>query len=459
MKKKKIVYIVHCVDTEGPLYESLSAKFKRIKEVFNVDIKPSLKNLKKLKLQKIKLNGKEKNIATLLSSHLTNYNDTWHKIDNMLKEIFSKEFRSKDKDSFGRNWVFNWHCLDHVGYKHNPRRREIGYHKIFDHYNKKLKKFKGHSDKIHWHFHPMSTYKEAHRCATSYVNSPELYQILCRRIIEKKWFPLVNRAGFWTERPDSNWFLEQWIPFDISNMSTENNTDKDNSLDFKLGRSGDWRRANKNWTIYHPSHDDYQVEGKCRRWIARALNVMNRIGSINQREMDKAFYQAKHKGSALVGIASHDFRDLKLEVNFLRQLIKNSSRKFKDVKFRYSEAKESFVEMVKYKENIQQIPKKLKLKIKFNNKSKNDFAKITVQTIKGKVFGPQPFLAIQTKSKRFIHDNFDFSIKKGVWHYAFQPNTLPIEDVLKIGVAANDSLGNSCIKRLNLKNPKKIFYY
>ena len=79
----------------------------------------------------------------------------------------------------------------------------------------------------------MSTYKEAHRCATSYVNSPELYQILCRRIIEKKWFPSVNRAGFWAERPDSHLFLEQWIPFDISNMSTENSTEKDNSLDFK----------------------------------------------------------------------------------------------------------------------------------------------------------------------------------------------------------------------------------
>ena len=47
MNKKKIVYIVHCVDTEGPLYESFSAKFERIKEVFNVNIKPTLKNLKK----------------------------------------------------------------------------------------------------------------------------------------------------------------------------------------------------------------------------------------------------------------------------------------------------------------------------------------------------------------------------------------------------------------------------
>ena len=60
MNKKKIVYIVHCVDTEGPLYESLSAKFERIKEVFNVNIKPTLKNLK---LKQIPLNGKEKKVA------------------------------------------------------------------------------------------------------------------------------------------------------------------------------------------------------------------------------------------------------------------------------------------------------------------------------------------------------------------------------------------------------------
>ena len=56
---------------------------------------------------------------------------------------------------------------------------------------------------------------------------------------------------------------------------------------------------------------------------------------------------------------------------------------------------------------------------------------ITVTTKQGEVFGPQPFLSIQTKSNRFIHDNFDFSKKKGTWHYAFYSDTLPIEDVLK----------------------------
>ena len=37
MQKDKIVYIVHSIDTEGPLYESLEAKFERIKDLFGID--------------------------------------------------------------------------------------------------------------------------------------------------------------------------------------------------------------------------------------------------------------------------------------------------------------------------------------------------------------------------------------------------------------------------------------
>ena len=37
-KKIKEVYFVHAVDTEGPLYESLNAKFDRIKEIYNKTI-------------------------------------------------------------------------------------------------------------------------------------------------------------------------------------------------------------------------------------------------------------------------------------------------------------------------------------------------------------------------------------------------------------------------------------
>jgi hypothetical protein len=339
-------------------------------------------------------------------------------------------------DSFGDGWVYNWHCVDHVGYEYNPRRRDIGYHNIFDHYKSILSQIPECRDKLHWHFHPMSTYHEAHRCATSFVNSPCLYQILCRRIIERDWFPTVFRAGFQVERPDSNWFLEQWVPYDISNMALDDNSELNNTIDFKNGRSGDWRLAPSDWSIYHPHHDNYQLIGNCRRWIARCLNVLNRLASIDQIEMDKAFSRAQDGKPTIVGITGHDFRDLSKEVDFVRNLIS----------FKYCEATEAFKKAI-WPEEINE--NSLDFDIIFHPESKNDVPSIEVVTKSGKVFGPQPFLAIKTVSRRFIHDNFDFDTSLNRWFYAFHTDTLPIEDVAKIGVAANDKYGNVCIKHFD----------
>jgi len=449
MKKlsdNKVVLISHCIDTEGPLYESIEAKFKRLYELFGINhISPCKKNFEKLKNAEFDLNGKEKIIANIFNDHLSQYNETWKDVDNMLNHIRSNEFRMKLPDSFGNGWFYNWHCMDHVGFENNPRRRDMGYHNIFDHYTAILKQEKNSRDAIHFHFHPISIYKDAHLCATSFINSPEIYQILCRRIIERNWFPSVFRAGFHTERPDSHWFLEQWIPFDISNISTEYTDELDNTIDFKKGRAGDWRLAPSDWSIYNPNHDNYQLEGKCRRWIARVLTVLNRRASIDQPEMDKAFARANMGKPTLVGLTGHDYRNIGTEVDYVRQLITRSSNNYPDVKFKYCEAIEAFRLSI-WPEGIYDQP--LNFDVTFYPKTDQDSSFIEINTTSGEVFGPQPFLAIQTKSKRFIHDNLDFSVKSGQWFYAFHSNTLPVEDVYRIGVAANDKYGNVCIKHL-----------
>ena len=60
--KAGIVYIVHAVDTEGPMHESLSATFQRIYEHYGINIDPTKKNLELLQQKKFKLkkNLKEK---------------------------------------------------------------------------------------------------------------------------------------------------------------------------------------------------------------------------------------------------------------------------------------------------------------------------------------------------------------------------------------------------------------
>ncbi len=441
----RVVHIVHCIDAEGPLYESLAAKFERLRDLYKVEVAPTRENLARLQKGEIDLGGVEKDIQQTLSGHLINFNDTWDKIDAMLDRIMTPSFRREMTDSFGGGWVFNWHCLDHVGYQYNPRRRDMGYHNIFDHYRARILLEKNCPDGLHWHFHPMSTYREAHRCATSFINSPELYQILCRRIIEREWFPSVFRAGFQTERPDSHWFLEQWIPFDISNMAMADNSDLDKTIDFKNGRSADWRLAPHDWSVYHPDHDYYQLKGNCRRWIGRALNVMNRLCNLDQDEMDRAFERADNGKPALVGIAAHDFRDLEKEVQHIRGLIRSSAKKYPGVKFRFCEAIEGFRQTI-WPQGVDAAA--LDLSVSFHPASSEDVAFIEVSEKSGKVFGPQPFLALQTKSRKFIHDNFDMAESMDRWFYAFHADTLPLEDVAAVGVAANDQYGNSCVKTI-----------
>lgn len=439
------VLIVHCVDAEGPLYESLAAKFERIEDLYGLTgIAPTRENLDRLQRGAIDLGGIEDDVARTLSGHLVTYMETWDQVDAMLDRAMAPDFRAAQPDADGNGWVYNWHCLDHVGFEYNPRRRDMGYHNIFDHYRERLAADEGCRDGLHWHFHPVSTYRDAHRCATSFVNSPELYQILCRRIIERGWFPGVYRAGFQTERPDSHWFLEQWIPFDISNMALDDNSELDATIDFRNGRSGDWRRAPADWSVYHPAHDDYQRPGHCRRVIARALNVLNRLASIDQREMNKAFARADSGRSALVGIASHDFRDLTTEVEFIRKLIQEAAAAYPRVAFRYCEAADAFRRMLWPQGGAPAI----ELDLAFHPASEDDVAHIEVRTQAGQVFGPQPFLAIQTRSRRFIHDNFDFSPSGDRWYYAFHADTLPLDDLRAIGVAANDRYGRTCVQRL-----------
>ncbi len=443
------VYIVHAVDTEGPLFESLDAKFERLRDLYGIaGIEPTVENLDRLRRREIDLGGSEPQVALALSGHLTNYNDTWDKVDAMIHRLMQPAFRTALVDSYGSAWVFNWFCLDHVGFRNNPRRRDMGYHNIFDHYRSVLAQHQEWDDEIHWHFHPMSTYRDAHRCATSYVNSPELYQILCRRIIERAWFPTVFRAGFQAERPDSNWFLEQWIPFDISNMALDDPAEFDLSIDFRKGRSGDWRLAPADWSVYHPSHDNYQIPGNCRRWIGRALNVLNRIASIDQSEMDKAFQRAATGQPTLVGIASHDFRDLETEVEFLRGLVKESSTRYPGVMFKYADATTAFRSVIWPDGHM---GKKLDLNISLHRNPADDVPHIEVSTRNGKVFGPQPFLAIETRGQRFIHDNFDFTATGDRWYYSFHADTLSLSDVARIGVAANDRFGNRVVKTIDLR--------
>ena len=152
--RKNTVYVVHTVDTEGPLYESLRANFERIEEMMGYKIDVSLENLRKLQNKQLDLGGDEEQVYRILSSKRINTHQSWDQIDLMLDNITSTEFRNKILDSYGGGWIFNWLCMTHVGITGtNPRRRDIGYHNIYDHYQEYFDKKSDDRDLIQWHYH------------------------------------------------------------------------------------------------------------------------------------------------------------------------------------------------------------------------------------------------------------------------------------------------------------------
>lgn len=95
------VYIVHCVDTEGPLYETLDATFKRLKQVFGIELDATEENLRKLQNGELYLGGMEKEVARMLDDSLICTYGNFGQIETMLKKLNIKEFREKLKGTDG----------------------------------------------------------------------------------------------------------------------------------------------------------------------------------------------------------------------------------------------------------------------------------------------------------------------------------------------------------------------
>lgn len=440
---KNPVYVVHCIDTEGPLYESVDVTFERLRSIFHLELEPSVALLRRLQAGQVGLGGLEASVQKVVDPHLLAYNDTWDKIDVMLAELMSDSFRMQVRDSVGAGWIDNWFCVDHVDYDLNPRRRDMGYHNIFEHYGRRIRETGSSQDGLHFHYHPHSFRREAHRCATHWWSSSDsLHQILSRRIIDHHWFPAANRPGFHVIRPDSHWFLEQHIPFDFSNQAMVDDGVDAAQLGLFGGRFGDWRRAPATWEPYHPSSDDYQVPGNSRRWIARCLNVGTRYRLLDEKDVRQAFKEAKEGKPVILAITNHDFRNMGPDVNAVRELLQRVAYDFPDVPFLFSEAVTAMRSALK-------IPPLPPCELELAMQTVNNSAHVLKVQSTTPTFGPQPWLALRTLEGTYHYDNFDIDAPFHQWQYVFDEETVPLSAVDAIGVAANNAFGATTVVVMN----------
>jgi hypothetical protein len=302
---------------------------------------------------------------------------------------------------------------------------------VFDRYCRYLELNDITQDLVEWHFHPPSLRPDSPRAGTTYVNSPVLYETLARKVVDRQWFPVAYRPGYHTERPDSHWFLEQWIPFDYANQSGATAEDQP---DLAAGRFGDWRRAPETWIPYQPSHHDYQRPGDCNRYIARCLYAKNRLREIEIDHVREAFREAADHGAALLSVTSHDWRDMRTEIERVWEQLSRVDDEFDDVRFEYVDAVEGMRRVLDLTDT-----EPPGFDVWFEQRADDTVLRVTAE---GDIFGPQPYLAMKTMSEQYYWENFDFQGEDG-WSYTFDFNTFEIDAIRTIGVAANTSTGAS----------------
>ncbi|HSH92063.1 MAG TPA: hypothetical protein VK996_18910 [Ramlibacter sp.] len=432
-----VLHVVHCIDTEGPLQEPLAATFERLKSIFGLEIEPTVENLKRLQGQEIDLGGLEAEVAQVVRPDLLNYNGDWASISRMLDEAMSPAFRREMSDDSGGGWVYSWHVMDHVGYASNPRNKALGYGEVFRFYREAVKRMGQGADEINWHFHPLFPDGDPLKAATSYTNSyPQLNQILARRLVDEGWFPVANRPGFHSERPDSHAFLEQWIPYDYANQAYE---EESGQKDLRGGRFGDWRRAPRAWTGYAPSHRDYQRPGDMNRRIFRCLNVGTRFRELGAQHVEQAMQDASRVGSAILAFADHDYRDIRPDVRRVRELLQAARKQHPDVKLQFSGAVAAARAHLAAMGQLESQPLALSIGI--------EDSVLSVRCTAGRCFGPQPFLAYKSRAGNYIHDNFDCQEPEKHWTYTFDAQTLPLDEVQCIAVGSAGMDGSGCVLR------------
>jgi hypothetical protein len=208
------------------------------------------------------------------------------------------------------------------------------------------------------------------------------------------------------------------------------------------GRFGDWRRAPATWQPFHPSADDYQIPGNCRRWIARCLNVGTRYRLLQERDVQQAFREAAEGKPVVLALTNHDFRNMASDVKATRDLIQRVAADFPDVPFLFSEA----VEAMRSALNLKALPP---CELELTIERVDDSTHILKVYSKTPTFGPQPWLALRTVAGTYHFDNFDIDTPFHQWQYVFDEETFPLSAVSAIGVAANNAFGTTTVAVMN----------
>lgn len=375
-----IVYVVFCMDTEGPCDDPANSEI--------------LKN--------------------------------WQAVDQAMDKLFKENFRNKFTDSFNGNLKLGWFFLTWSGFnnKLNPRKRDLGYHKVLDHYRSRWGKLiQAFGDEECWHYHHPPKSGVANEWSADWNSSQEYKNIISRQIIERDWFPLCFRAGGTIMDKNLSQWVDKWFPFDYSNRAP---------LDVSVM---DWSDGIDEWKAYNPDPEFFKKEGSGKRYLARTMDLDTSIYKAGESDIEKAFNEAANRGYSILSTFDHDYRDIEHRFIEFMSIFENVSKKHPNIKWKYSSPSNAIIETQSLHRNGN---------LKITTEKKDDY--ILIETNKD-IHQESPWVA----AKR--NDDVIFQLESHIEKIGNNSWKLYLDKALnikKIGLAASNNGGHSSTKILTI---------
>jgi hypothetical protein len=354
---------------------------------------------------------------------------TWERVDTLIDRLFADDFRRAWPDATGGGVVFSWYILHLTGFATNPFNRPMGYHLVHDHYVARWgEAMRRLGDELYWHYHQPPPSGVGNEWSRDWTHCTEYHNVLARMVLERGFFPVSFRAGGRIEDDDTSAWIDQYFPFDYSSCSGDVDWDRIESDGKRLIDVCDWTQAPDDWSVYHPSSEDYQRAGDQRRWMFRCPDLDSPAHTLTDKDIEKAFARAAGGAPTALAFFEHDRREIvydKLSDVFTR--IAAMGRRFPQVRWRYANAADAARAVT----GVADVPApRFTMTLRPGRR-----AFITSET---RLHGPVPFVCAGTADGREVREVAVHTI--GRWKWLTDP--LP-SGLTRLGVAASSPSGRA----------------
>jgi len=256
---------------------------------------------------------------------------SWPLVDTAMDKLFAADFRARYPDPSGGVLRIGWFFLTWTGFATNPRARDFGYHRVRDHYVERWgERIEHYGDEHCWHYHHPAASGVGNEWGLDWGASREHDEIVSRQLLERDWFSAAFRAGGTILTNEASRWVDSWFPIDYSNRAP-----------LVLPGLVDWSTAPADWSVYHPSPEDFRRPGAGRRTMARTLDLVTGEHTFGEDDLVPAFERARSGWPAIVSVFDHDYRDIAERVDSFRGLVTEVAARYPDVHWRYAAPSEA----------------------------------------------------------------------------------------------------------------------